>query len=159
QDERIRRLAKVLTAVGEAQFFFAEQTRKEADKIQFPRYAGSGQREEVLKHVKTKVGAWMKEKRPVIETAQKENLKIVQLKPARPRRWVIAAGSRVGQMWGKFVAEFRAAPIPNEWRGHGPVPGTADLTYEELRGTYYAALDDASEPLKQQAKAAFKTCL
>src|SRR6516225_8574296 len=62
-------------------------------------------------------------------------------------------------MWGKFVAEFRAAPIPKEWRGHGIVPGTADLTYDELRGEYFAKLDEASEPQKQTAKGAFKTCL
>jgi hypothetical protein len=62
-------------------------------------------------------------------------------------------------MWGKFVAEFRAAPIPNEWKGHGTVPGTGDLTYDELRGSYYAALDEASEPQKQRAKGAYKTCL
>ena len=62
-------------------------------------------------------------------------------------------------MWGKFVAEFRAAPIPKEWKGHGIVPGTADLTYDELRGEYYSKLDEASEPQKQQAKGAFKTCL
>src|SRR6185503_21393107 len=73
--------------------------------------------------------------------------------------WVIAAGSRVGQMWGKFVAEFRAAPIPKEWKGHGVVPGTADLTYDELRGEYYSKLDEASEPQKLQAKGAYKTCL
>jgi hypothetical protein len=62
-------------------------------------------------------------------------------------------------MWGKFVAEFRAAPIPKEWKGHGPVPGTADLTYDDLRGAYYEGLDNASEPQKQTAKSAFKTCL
>jgi hypothetical protein len=62
-------------------------------------------------------------------------------------------------MWGRFVAEFRAAPIPKEWKGHGVVPGTADLTYDELRGEYFAKLDEASEPQKQIAKGAFKTCL
>jgi hypothetical protein len=62
-------------------------------------------------------------------------------------------------MWGKFVAEFRAAPIPKEWKGHGLVPGTADLTFDELRGEYFAKLDEASEPQKQTAKGAFKTCL
>src|SRR5262249_12819860 len=150
---------KVLTAVGEAQFFFAEQKRKDADKIRFPEYHGSGQRDEVLKHVKVKVTDWMKKKQAAIDTAEKEYLKVVQLEPAPPPRWVIASGSRVGQLWGKFVAEFRAAPIPNEWKGHGPVPGAGDLTYDELRGTYYASLDEASEPLKQKAKAAYKTCL
>ena len=62
-------------------------------------------------------------------------------------------------MWGKFVAEFRAAPIPSEWKKNGPHPVIPDLTYEEIRGNYYAALDEASEPQKQAAKGAFKECL
>jgi TolA-binding protein len=154
-----RKVAKMLTAVGEAMFFFAEQKRKDVDKIKFPEYKGSGTRDDVLKHVNTKVGDWIKKKRPAIEEAEKEYLKVVQLEPEPPPKWVIAAGSRVGQMWGRFVAEFRAAPIPKEWKGHGIVPGTADLTYDELRGEYYSKLDEASEPQKQQAKGAFQTCL
>lgn len=159
ENEKFRRLAKVLTAVGEAHFFFAELRKKEVDKIKFPEFKGQGTRDEVLKFINTKVGDWIKKKRPAIEEAEKEYLKILDLQPSPPPRWVIAAGSRVGQMWGKFVAEFRAAPIPKEWKGSGLVPGTADLTYEELRGTYYAKLDEASEPQKQQAKAAYKKCL
>jgi tetratricopeptide (TPR) repeat protein len=154
-----RRVAKALTAVGEALFFFAEQQRKEVEKIKFPEYKGSGNRDEVLKHVKGKVIDWMKKKRPAIEEASKEYLKIVNLQPSPPPRWVIAAGSRVGKMWGDFVRNFRDAPIPKEWNGHGVVPGTDGLTYDELRGEYYASLDEASEPQKQSAKAAFKTCL
>lgn len=159
EPEQIRRLGKVLTAVGEAYFFYAEQKRKDVDKIRFPEYKGQGTREEVIKHINTKVADWVKKKRPAIEEAEKEYLKVVKLEPVPPPKWVIAAGSRVGQMWGKFVAEFRAAPIPNEWKGHGVVPGTADLTYDELRGEYYSKLDEASEPQKQQAKGAYKTCL
>jgi hypothetical protein len=154
-----RSLAKALTSVGEALFFFAEQQRKEVEKIKFPEYKGAGTREEVLKHINTKVKDWVSKKRPAIEAAEKEYKKVVDLQPAPPPRWVIAAGSRVGQMWGKFVAEFRAAPIPKEWKGHGPVPGAGDLTYDELRGEYFAKLDEASEPQKQTAKGAFKTCL
>jgi tetratricopeptide (TPR) repeat protein len=157
--EKLRRLGKVLTSVGEAYFFFAEQRRKEVDKIKFPEYKGAGTRDEVIKFIKTKVADWIKKKRPAIEDTEKEYLKVVSLQPVPPPQWVIASGSRVGQMWGKFVAEFRAAPIPKEWKGSGPVPGAGDLTYEELRGTYYQSLDEASEPQKQQAKGAFKTCL
>jgi hypothetical protein len=52
-------------------------------------------------------------------------------------------------MWGKFVDEFRAAPIPVEWKRDA-----------ELRGTYYDALDAASEPFKSgNAKPALKKCL
>src|SRR5690606_2692868 len=65
-----------------------------------------------------------------------------------PPKWVIAAGSRVGDMWGTFVKEFRAAPIPT-WMKQ-------DF---EIRTAYYGALDDASEPQKQMAKGAYRTCL
>ena len=154
-----RRIPKALTAVGEALFFFAEQQRREVDKIRFPEYKGAGTRDDVLKHIGTKVKDWVGKKRPAIEAAEKEYKKIVDMQPEPPPRWVIAAGSKVGQMWGRFVAEFRAAPIPKEWKGHGIVPGTTDLTYDELRGEYYAKLDEASEPQKQTAKGAFATCL
>jgi hypothetical protein len=154
-----RKVGKMLTAVGEALFFSAEQKRKDVDRIRFPEYKGQGTREDVEKHIKVKVADWIKKKRPAIEEAEKEYIKILDLQPAPPPNWVIAAGSRVGQMWGKFVAEFRAAPIPKEWKGHGIVPGTQDLTYDELRGNYYVNLDEASEPQKQAAKAAYKKCL
>lgn len=147
-DGGVRRLGKALTAVGEAYFYFAEKSKKEVDKIKFPEYKGQDTKEEVLKHIKGKVGDWMKKKRPAIESAEKEYLKIVQLEPAPPPKWVIAAGARVGHMWGEFVREFRAAPIPASFKRD-----------DELRGTYYAALDEASEPQKQRAKVAFETCL
>lgn len=147
-DGGVRRLGKALTAVGEAYFYFAEKQKKEVDKIKFPEFKGQDTKEEVLKHIKTKVTDWMKKKRPAIESAEKEYLKIVQLEPAPPPKWVIAAGARVGHMWGEFVREFRAAPIPASFKRD-----------DELRGTYYAALDEASEPQKQRAKVAFETCL
>ena len=40
-------------------------------------------------------------------------------------------------MWGNFVDEFRAAPIPKEWAKD-----------PEIRGTYYEHLDEASQPVK-----------
>lgn len=163
---KVRRIGKVLTAVGESLFFFAEQKRKDVDKIRFPEYKGSGERKDVEKHIQTKVKAWMDKKRPAIQETEKEYLKILDLQPSPPPMWVIAAGSRVGQMWGKYVAEFRAAPIPKEWRqkGNSPFgdpndPSAPPLSWDEIRGAYYASLDQASEPDKQRAKAAYKKCL
>ena len=145
---KIRRLGKALTAVGEAYFFFAEEKRDDVEKIKFPDYKGAGSKEAVLKHIKGPVMDWIKKKRPAIEKAQDEYLKIVELQPTPPPRWVIAAGSQVGGLWGKFVKEFRAAPIP------------ADIKKDiELRNAYYGGLDEASEPDKLKAKAAFETCL
>jgi hypothetical protein len=94
------------------------------------------------------VKEWIGKKKPAIDEATLEYKKIVDLQPVPPPQWVIAAGSRVGSMWGQFVKEFRAAPIPDKIR--------KDV---ELRQVYYASLDEASEPQKLTARGAFKTCL
>ncbi|HEY2406370.1 MAG TPA: tetratricopeptide repeat protein [Polyangiaceae bacterium] len=143
-----RRLGRALEAVGEAMFYFAEIEKSKVDKVKFPEYHGSGTKDDVLKHINTKVKDWIMKKRPLIDKASVEYKKIVDLQPVPPPRWVIAAGSRVGEMWGKFVKEFRAAPIPESFK--------KDV---EIRLAYFNALDEASEPQKQQAKGAFKTCL
>jgi tetratricopeptide (TPR) repeat protein len=143
-----RRLGRALEAVGEAMFYFADKEKAKVDKLKFPEYRGNNSKEDVLKHIGTKVKDWIVKKRPLIEKASGEYKKIVDLQPVPPPRWVIAAGSRVGEMWGGFVKEFRAAPIPDAFR--------RDV---EIRQTYYASLDEASEPQKQQAKSAFEICL
>lgn len=159
ENERARHLGKTLSAVGEALYFFAEQKRAEVDRLKFPEYRGSGERDDVLRHVQTKVADWVKKKRAAIEVADKEYRKIANLLPSAPPRWTVAGGARVGQMWSRFVAEFRAAPIPKEWKQNGPHPTIPDMTWEEIRMRYYEALDRASEPQKLQAKAAYEGCL
>ncbi|MBK6694174.1 MAG: tetratricopeptide repeat protein [Myxococcales bacterium] len=145
-----RRLGKALNAVGEAIFFAAEEKRKaDVETIKFPAYKGAGTKDDVLKHVQTKVKAWLEKKRPAIEKVEADYKKIVELQPEPPPKWVIAAGSRVGLMWGGFVDEFRAAPIPEAWKKD-----------DEIRNTYFSNLDQASEPIKvQRAKPALVTCL
>ncbi len=166
-----RRIGRALESVGEAIFYFAEQKRAKANAIKFPEYkAGPAikkpgnnassaewqiytdrikkEKEAIQKHINTKVKDWITKKRPLIESASAEYKKIVDLQPVPPPRWVIAAGARVGQMWGDFVKDFRAAPIPSFIK---------DDT--ELRQAYYFSLDNASEPQKQQAKSAFQICL
>lgn len=143
-----RRLGRALTAVGEALFYFAEQKRAKVEAVKFPVYNGPGTVEAVQKHISTKVKQWIDKKRPLIAEATEEYKKIVDLQPLPPPRWVIAAGSRVGEMWATFVKEFRAAPIPDFMKRD-----------YELRTAYFGALDDASEPQKQVAKSAYKTCL
>jgi hypothetical protein len=156
--QEVRRIAKVLTAVGEALFFAGTQRQKAADALKFPEYKGSGLRRDVQAHIDGKVAEWIRKKRPALEEAEKEYHRVLDLQPDAPPRWVIAASARVGQMWGKFVAEFRAAPIPKEWKQNGPSP-YGDLTWEEIRAAYYEAIDRASEPDRKRAKAAFQTCL
>jgi len=145
---RQRRLGRALSAVGEALFFFAEQERARVERVRFPEYRGPGTRSAVDAHINTKVAAWIKTKRPLIEQATAAYKQVIDLRPTAPPRWVIAAGARVGAMWGAFVEEFRAAPIPDTIRND-----------PELRTAYYHAVDQASEPQKRVARGAFETCL
>jgi hypothetical protein len=156
--EKHRRLARALLAEGEVRFFAAEKRRKEVEKLPAPMYKGNGSRESVTQHVSAKVAPWIKQKRALIEAAEKAYANVVDLKPASPPRWVIAASARVGMMWGRFVAELRATPIPAEWKKSGPVPSAPGMTYDELRAAYYEQIDIASEPQRAVARAAFEKC-
>jgi TolA-binding protein len=148
--QKTRRIARALTAVGEAYFFAAEEERRaKVEPIRFPEYHGSGSKDEVLKHIKNKVAAWYAKKSAAIKEVEPAYIKILDLKPEPPPKWVIAAGSRAGLMWGDFVDDFRKAPIPDSWKKDA-----------DIRGTYYDALDTASEPFKVNgAKPALKKCL
>ncbi len=143
-------IGKALNAVGEAIFYNADEMKvATVDQIKFPIYVGNGDMKSVKAHIDTKVKGWLEKKKPAIEKAEAEYKKIVDLQPAPPPKWVIAAGSRVGLMWGNFVDEFRAAPIPSNIKSDA-----------ELRGAYYDGLDGASEPIKSgRAKPALQTCL
>ncbi|MFO0643706.1 MAG: tetratricopeptide repeat protein [Polyangiaceae bacterium] len=145
-----KRLAKALNAVGEAFFMAAEDERiAVVEPVKFPEYKGSGTKEDVVKHIQTKVKEWYTKKKESITKVEPAYVKILDLKPVPPPKWVIAAGSRSGLMWGNFVDDFRRAPIPKAWK-----------TDPEIRGTYYDALDAASEPFKVgNAKPALKKCL
>jgi hypothetical protein len=166
QAQKDRRMGKALEAVGEAMYHFAEKKRAAAEAIDFPTYKGSGERKEVEKFVQTKVKEWMSKKAPAIGEAEKEYLKITELKPVPPPKWVIKAGAAVGNLWGGYVDEFRRAPYPKEWdkAGESPYgdasdPSAPPLLWSEIRAQYLASLDQASEAQKKRAKGAYITCL
>ncbi len=150
--QRMKRLGKTLQALGEAYFFAAEQHRRtDVDSIRFPEYHGSGKKDDVLKHVNGKVAEWMKKKTTAIVGVEAEYRKILDLQPEPPPRWVIAAGSRVGLLWGGFVDDFRRAPYPKDWdkKGCAVACGTADeLSWNDIKLNYFNSLDQASQPYK-----------
>ena len=148
--QKTRRIARALTAVGEAYFYAAEEERKtKVEPLHFPEYHGNGAKDDVIKHIKNKVAAWYTKKSAAIKEVEPAYVKILDLKPEAPPKWVIAAGSRAGLMWGDFVDDFRKAPIPVAWKRDA-----------EIRGIYYDQLDAASEPYKVNgAKPALKKCL
>jgi hypothetical protein len=148
--DQLRRLGRALDAVGEALFYAAQEAEaKKVSKLVFPEYKGQKDAAGINKHISTKVKDWYQKKSAAIKAVANEEYKqIIDLQPEPPPRWVIAAGSQVGAMWGQFVKDFRSAPIPKEW----------EKDYE-IKTAYYGALDDASEPYKLGAKEAYQICL
>ncbi len=161
-DARARKLGKALDAVGEAMFFDSEDKRHDkVDSVPFPVYKGSGSKDDIQKYMQKTLAPWVQKKQKVIEEVDKEYQKITELQPVPPPRWVIAAASRAGMMWGNFVDDFRKAPYPKDWDKKGFVPGTGDtLSWNEVKATYLEHLDEQSEPVKRdRAKPALKRCL
>jgi len=155
-DKRLRQQVAAF-AVGEAQFYFAEKKGREADALVMPKYQGSGEKDEVMKFINEKIKDWVMAKRPKCDAAQAEYTKILNHDPAPHPRWIVAGAMRTGQIWSKFVEDFRNAPMPKAWLSDGPILGT-DLTYKELRTEYRAKLDEASTPQYETAQRAFGTC-
>lgn len=153
------RLRRALLAVGEAMFFFAEEKRAAADKIQFPTMVGRGDTAAIKEFIDKKVVPWVKKKRPAIQEADDAYVKIAKLEPAPPPHWLVDAAARVGEMKAAFAASFRAAPLPKEWMQEGRVPGAPDITWADMRVAYYTALDSAAAPLVAEARSAFEACV
>ncbi len=147
--QKERRVGRAIASVGEAFFFFAEERKvAEVDSLKFPEYKGPGDKASVKLHVDTKVKDWYTKKMAAIVKVEAEYAKVLDLKPQPPPKWVIAAGSRSGLMWGDFVDDFRRAPIPKAWRG------------TDIEQVYTTAIDLASEPYKRDhAKPALTNCL
>src|SRR5262249_25881318 len=77
ENQIYKRIAKALNAVGEAYFFHAEEARfLKVEPIKFPEYHGSGTKEDVIKHISTKVVDWYKKKTTAIKEVEPEYVKI-----------------------------------------------------------------------------------
>ena len=126
-DELAHRLGRSLDAVGEAMFFAAEADKHDrVDSLPIPPYRGSRTKDDIRRFMDATMMPWAMKKQAAIESVDREYQRITELRPVPPPRWVIAAASRGGMMWGDFVDDFRKAPYPREWDQPGFVPGTAE---------------------------------
>jgi hypothetical protein len=155
---RAWRLERALLAVAEALFFMADQKRDGVDRVRMPTHSGETSEEEIERFVVDRVSPWIDGKQTLILEAEEAYAKIAALEPQPPPRWVARAAARIGHLRGKFAAELRAAPIPAAWQKKGRVPGQADLTWEQVRATYFRAIDRRSAPLVDRARMAYESC-
>ena len=127
-----------------------------------PRLQGPGNEGRRLKTCKTKVARLgpEEEARPSRRSTGSTR-RSPSFSPTPPPRWVIAAGSRAGLMWGNFVDDFRAAPYPEGLGQEGLRPGhRATRSPGRGQGDYLERLDEASSRSSpSRAKPALKRCL
>ncbi|NOU27124.1 MAG: hypothetical protein HOO96_04375, partial [Polyangiaceae bacterium] len=98
-----RRLAQTLTVLGEAHFMVAEaQQRAEVDALRVPTFRGGT----LGVFASTMLRPWIEKKRAAIEAVSRAYAAILDIQPAPPPRWVIAAGRNVGLMWAGFVDDL-----------------------------------------------------
>ena len=156
-----RRLGKALTSAGEALFFFAEKERAKLELIKFPVLKGNHDEKAIAAFIGGKLKEWLEAKQDAIRSAEAHYLKIIELRPAPPPRWVVDAGEAVGAMWAGLVDDVMKAPYPKDWDKDGAIPGiTPPMQWHALRDHYLATLAQVMEAgPKARAKQAYQSCL
>ncbi len=147
---RDRRLAKCLNAVGEAMFAEADARRiAEVEPLKVPVFTDAGNAAGIQAHVQNKLRPWFEKKKKAIEGAEAGFVRILDLKPVAPPRWIIASGGTVGTMWGSLADDLRGLPVPAAFRND-----------RILRKAYLDALEDLGGSIRaQHAKPAMMKCL
>ncbi|MCB9627331.1 MAG: tetratricopeptide repeat protein [Sandaracinaceae bacterium] len=155
QEERVAWVRQAVDATSEALFYLAEYKFQEAQAIRFPEYRGGRSLDRVNRWAQTEFIQWVQRKFAAIGAAINEYNKIATVTveiegtgTIDSPPWQIAAASRIGEMFDRFVQAFREAPIPAEIERD-----------EELYGIYVTALDDASEPYLREAIDKYRFCL
>ncbi|MBX3191852.1 MAG: hypothetical protein KF819_32980 [Labilithrix sp.] len=147
---RMRRLAHVLVAVGEAVVFAADERRlAEVESVRLPAYDGPVDTASVVRYVQTTMKEWSAKKMAAIAGVEAEYVKVFEIRPVPPPGSVVAAASRVAMMWADFADALGRAPTPPAWKKD-----------PALARAYARALDAVVEPIRsQRAKPAAKKCI
>ncbi len=155
-DQKERYLAFAKIGAAEALYHEADREFDKYKAISFPIFKAkvtAKSSADKKKEMQEKFQAWMKddfvkwlgEKSKALQTAQKAFESISELKVPQ---WDIASATRIGDMYGSLVDEFRSAPVPPALEGD-----------DELVSIYYQGLDEASKPWVEKAKNAYEFCL
>ncbi|NUP11812.1 MAG: hypothetical protein HOW73_37670 [Polyangiaceae bacterium] len=152
------RLQRAILAVAEALFFKAERQRDELNRVTMPTYKGQPTKAAIDQFIEKELRPWISKKGEAAERVEQAYGMVGSIEPAAAPGWLVDASARVGQVWGKFRAELRAAPIPAEWKQNGAVPGGEGATWADVRKMYFAAVDIESEPLRDRARRAYERC-
>jgi tetratricopeptide (TPR) repeat protein len=138
-------LLEAKTGVSEALFYQAESLYNEYQRIRFPEYRGQGNLEAVNRWASGDFRRWLDRKQAALQAAEAAYNKLV---PLDVPQWLIAAASRIGQMYTALVDAFDDAPVPSEIEND-----------PELYDIYVGALNEQRQIFYNQAIPKFEYCI
>jgi hypothetical protein len=106
----LRRFARGLEALGEALVFAADEKRDAASWAPLPANASA-----------TATTAWITARVATIRALEAEYRKVVDIQPAAPPRWVVAAAARSAAMWTRTADEIVAHMPPKTRNTNVPI--------------------------------------
>ena len=137
---------QIADAIGASTFYVAEVDRRKAEAMRRPAFVGPRTQKALQKYMSERAAPWLRDRRRAIEAASQGYRKVLAIGSA-PARWVIRAGAAVGDAWVSYVDELLGMPAPAELD-----------TDPKLRATYDDALRSAAAPMREYARAAYRTC-
>ncbi len=152
----LRELGRLLDARGEALFFFAEEKKRALFAAKRPSYKGAGNLDDARRYVAGELTSFQEWQRSAAVEVEGHYRTVLDIQPAPPPRWVVAAAASVAEMYSKLAADLVIIPPPSAWRKKAPPQ--SGKTPEELVAEWRAMLTSAGEPERLKAKAAFVTC-
>ncbi len=126
-----------LEAFGESLFFLAERKRIKLDDLLVPSYEKEDTPAMAKAFADGKLAGYLARSATVIKAAQREFDKVLNLRPVPPKRWAVAAHSRVGAMYGIVAENVRNVNVKKENR---------------------KPIDDKGAPFLARAKEAYQAC-
>ena len=137
----------VVAAVGAATFFFADQLREKAGSAPIPKYKGPNTVTGASAYINEVISPYVRERQARLLEADEAFLKVSEIKPVPPTRWVVASASRIGQMWSAFANDIANSAAP---------PHVAKDP--ELEAGYRKTLQESMKPIVDKARRAFQVC-
>jgi tetratricopeptide (TPR) repeat protein len=156
EGQRMKRLAKALTAVGDAMVMQADGERvARLSTLRAPAYSGPRTTDAIGRHVQTTVRAWMEQRRAAIESLEVRYHEVTEMRPIPPPKAVIASAGAVAKMWSDFADDIaRTVPLdafPARAQPRSTLP---------LRARVKALVDEVRAPIVQrQALPAARLCV
>jgi hypothetical protein len=158
-DERV---ARALDAFSEALFFVGERKRARVELIDMPYNDVGDAPPEMKRFIDKPLVQWLRRRQLAITAAETDYLKVNDVKPGTPQRWVMASHARIGSMYAEALEELKSVAVPAGWEEKGESehkgPDGKPMSWEQIREAHAAQMAKLMDPLRDKAVKHFSAC-